>query len=180
MVLYIYIPGTPKRLYFFGHFAYDHIFWSYGIYAKIPNSKLHACGGNHDTSIFQYVSNMFPIICQYFSFFQYCPILQFLNMFSICFQNLSIFFKHATCRQIPPNMGIWPRNLVISPNSANKWSYGVPGIYIYISFFFRTYMICTPLFSLSHLYPLPSEINLFMNIPFIFQSCPQLPSGNST
>ena len=68
---------TPKRLYFFGHFAYDHIFWSYGIYTKISNSKLHACGGNHDTSIFQ-------ICFQYFvNIFQYCPILQLFNMFSI-------------------------------------------------------------------------------------------------
>ena len=83
---------------------------------------------------------MFPICSQYFSiFFQYCPILQLFNRFSICFQYLSIFFKHATCRQIQPNMGIWPRKIVISPNSAvfgqitaKKWSYGVPGIYIYM------------------------------------------------
>ena len=92
-VIYIY-TWTPKRLYFFGHFAYDHIFWSYGIYAKIPNSKLHACGGNHDTSIFQYVSNMFSIICQYFSIF-FFNIVQSCN-FSISFQYVSKIYQYSS------------------------------------------------------------------------------------
>ena len=92
-VIYIY-TWTPKRLYFFGHFAYEHIFWSYGIYAKIPNSKLHACGGNHDTSIFQYVSNMFSIICQYFSIF-FFNIVRSCN-FSICFQYVSKIYQYSS------------------------------------------------------------------------------------
>ena len=71
--MYIYLD--PQTTVFFGQFAYDRIFWSYGIYAKISNSKLHACGGNHDTSIF---SNMFSIFCQYFSILSNLATVQYV------------------------------------------------------------------------------------------------------
>ena len=145
---------TPKRLYFFGHFAYDHIFWSYGIYTKISNSKLHACGGNHDTSIFQ-------ICFQYFvNIFQYCPILQLFNMFSIFINILQ------TCH-LSPNTAKYghmaKKKHVISPNSAvfgqitgKKWSYGVPGMYMYIYIYI---WLCIYIYVYIYIYirrPLPS------------------------
>ena len=86
--MYIYLD--PQTTVFFGQFAYDRIFWSYGIYAKISNSKLHACGGNHDTSIFpicfQYVLNIF----QYFF-----NIVQSCN-FSIGFQYVSNIYQYSS------------------------------------------------------------------------------------
>ena len=95
----------------------------------MPKFRILSCtrAGRIMTQIF---SNVFPICFSiFFNIFQYFAIsfqylfnivksLQLFNVFSISFQYFSIFFKHATCRQILPNIGIWPKKMVVSPNSA--------------------------------------------------------------
>ena len=79
----------PKRRYFFlviSHMTF--FFGSYGIYAKISNSKLHACCGNRDTNIFpicfQYVFNIVPVFFNIFSILSNLATFQsFFNMFPI-------------------------------------------------------------------------------------------------
>ena len=129
----------------------------------MPKFRILSCtrAGRIMTQIF---SNVFPICFQYFQYFfnifqyfsifcnifsisfQYCQILQLFNVFSISFQYFSIFFKHATCRQILPNIGIWPKKMVVSPNSAvfgqitEKTGHTVFQVYKYNDIYIYIYM----------------------------------------
>ena len=128
---------TPKRLYFL---VISHMTIFFGHTAYILKFRILSCthaGVIMTRVFFKYVFNILSI---FFNIVQSCNC-------SICFQYLSIFFKHATCRQILPNMGIWPKKKVISPNSAvfgqitgKKWSYGVPGMYMYIYIYMIMYI----------------------------------------